>query len=72
MDSNIKIKTMKKENSLRSRIGNPLIKLVLVALVAMIGFSSCVVRESAYGSHWVPGHYAPGYYHEHWVPGHWS
>jgi hypothetical protein len=47
-------------------------KLLLVGLVVMIGFSSCVVREHAYGSHYVPGHYAPGYYHEHWVPGHWS
>jgi hypothetical protein len=63
---------MKTENQLRSRIGNPFIKLLLVALVTMIGFSSCVVRERAYGSHYIPGHYVPGYYHEHWVPGHWS
>ncbi len=47
-------------------------KLLLLSMVVMIGFSSCVVRERAYGSHYVPGHYAPGYYHEHWVPGHWS
>ena len=72
MVSNMKIKTMKTEKQLRPHTGKPFIKLILVALVAMIGFSSCVVRERVYGSHYVPGHYAPGYYHEHWVPGHWS
>jgi hypothetical protein len=49
-----------------------ILKFLLIALVAMIGFSSCVVRTHAYGSRYVPGHYAPGYYHAQWVPGHWS
>jgi hypothetical protein len=62
------MKTIKTNNRTKSRI----MKLFLVAIVAMIGFSSCVVRERVYGSHYVPGHYAPSYYHEHWVPGHWS
>lgn len=63
---------MKPEKQLRSRTGNTFVKLIMVALITMIGFSSCVVRERAYGSHYIPGHYAPGYHHEHWVPGHWS
>lgn len=48
------------------------IKLAVLAVVIAAGFSSCVVSAHPYGSHWVPGHYVPGYYHEHWVPGHWS
>ena len=47
------------------------IKLSVLALIIAAGFSSCYVSHPT-GAHWVPGHYAPGYYHEHWVPGHWA
>jgi hypothetical protein len=47
------------------------VKLSVLALIIAAGFSSCYVSHPA-GAHWVPGHYAPGYYHEHWVPGHWA
>jgi hypothetical protein len=47
------------------------IRLSVLALIIAAGFSSCYVSHPA-GAHWIPGHYAPGYYHEHWVPGHWA
>jgi hypothetical protein len=49
-----------------------ILKLLMISALFAMTFSSCVVRAHANGSHWVPGHYAPGYYHEHWVPGHYS
>jgi len=49
-----------------------ILKLMLFCAVIAIVFSSCVVRERVYESHYIPGHYAPGYYHEHWVPGHYA
>ncbi|HTB26250.1 MAG TPA: hypothetical protein VK711_12825 [Puia sp.] len=64
---------MKTENTSAKRsTGFMKLKLLIVAVILSAGFSSCVVAAHPYGSHWVPGHYAPGYYHEHWVPGHWS
>ncbi|HVU57906.1 MAG TPA: hypothetical protein VHD83_22750 [Puia sp.] len=46
--------------------------LILIAFVIAVGFSSCMVETHPYGAHWVPGHWAPGYYHSHWVPGHYA
>lgn len=48
------------------------IKVMLIGLAFVASFSSCVVSAHPYGTHWVPGHWAPGYYHEHWVPGHYA
>ena len=48
------------------------LQLILIALVIAAGFSACVVTARPYGAHWVPGHWAPGYYHSHWVPGHYA
>jgi len=48
------------------------IKVMLIGLAFVASFTSCVVSAHPYGTHWVPGHWAPGYYHEHWVPGHYA
>ena len=49
-----------------------ILKLSMIFAVLAITFSSCVVRERVYGSHYVPGHYAPGYNHPVWIAGHYS
>jgi hypothetical protein len=68
-----KRRLMKTEiSSAKRSFGFMKLKLLIVSVIIAAGFSSCVVAAHPYGSHWVPGHYAPGYYHEHWVPGHWS
>jgi hypothetical protein len=49
-----------------------ILKLLMICAILAVSFSSCVVRERAYGSRYIPGHYEAGYYHERWVPGHYS
>ena len=48
------------------------LQLILIAVVIAAGLSSRMVEAHPYGTHWVPGHWAPGYYHAHWVPGHYA
>ena len=52
------------------------IKYLLLLLVTVVSFSSCVVREPVireHRSYWVPGHYEYGPYHSrYWVRGYYS